>query len=206
MTTILNDENFDKEITGTDKFVLVDFFATWCEPCSVLAPILEKVAADLKDKIVLQKVNIDDSPKTAEKFGIEKIPTVVLFKNGAPVSGFVGMVPEESIKEWLENAFKNPLPTPVVEKKEVEPDTNGMIERYDNYAKSNGFRLNPNRKIVEGIINGLFQNEKKYGKKYCPCRRVKGNEAEDAKIICPCVFHKDEIQKDGHCLCNLFLK
>jgi ferredoxin-thioredoxin reductase catalytic chain len=81
-----------------------------------------------------------------------------------------------------------------------------MMEQYDNYAKSSGFRLNPDKKIVERVFNGLLANEKKYGKKYCPCRRVSGNEEEDAKKICPCVFHKEEIEKDGHCFCNLFVK
>ena len=104
METILKDENFEKEINGPqDKFVLVDFFAVWCEPCSALAPILEKVAEQFKDKVVLMKANLDDTPFNARKFGVEKIPTVVLFKNGKPVSGFVGLVPERAVKEWLEN-------------------------------------------------------------------------------------------------------
>lgn len=191
MTIILTDENFEEEIKKAEKLAVVDFFATWCEPCSMLAPILEKVAEDLKEKIVLMKVNIDEARETAGKFGIEKIPTVMIFKNGKPVSGFVGMASEASIKELIEKE---------------EPDINGMVERYDNYAKSNGFRLNPDRKTVERIINGLLANEKKYGKKYCPCRRVSGNEEEDSKKICPCAFHKDEIEKDGHCFCNLFVK
>jgi ferredoxin-thioredoxin reductase catalytic chain len=81
-----------------------------------------------------------------------------------------------------------------------------MIEQYDSYAKSNGFKLNPDKKTVERVMNGLLANEKKYGKRYCPCRRVSGNEEEDAKKICPCVFHREEIEKDGHCFCNLFVK
>ena len=67
-------------------------------------------------------------------------------------------------------------------------------------------RLNPDKKIVERVINGLLTNEKKYGKKYCPCRRVSGNIEEDEKNVCPCAFHKKEIEKDGHCFCNLFVK
>ena len=196
MTAILNDENFEDEIKirSADKLALVDFFTTWCEPCSMLSPILDKIAEDLKEKIILLKVNLDDVPNTAEKYGIEKIPTVILFKNGQPISGFAGLASEASIKEWIENSLKN------------EPDIPAGIERYDNYAKSNGFRLNPDKKTVEKIIKGIFENEKKYGKKYCPCRRVSGNESEDAKIICPCLFHKEEIEKDGHCFCNLFVK
>ncbi|MCX6720003.1 MAG: thioredoxin [Candidatus Staskawiczbacteria bacterium] len=194
MTTILTDENFDKEVSNSNKLVIVDFFATWCEPCTMLAPILEKVAEEFKDKVVLMKANVDQTPVNSGKFGVEKIPTVVLFKNGKPISGFVGMAPEASIKDWILNAEK------------TEPNIDEIAERFDNYAKSNGFRLNPDRKTVERVINGLLANEKKYGKRYCPCRRISGNEEEDSKKICPCAFHKDEIEKDGHCFCNLFVK
>jgi len=203
MTTILTDENFEREVSGSDKLVLVDFFATWCEPCAILAPILEKVAEDLKDKIILLKANLDDIPKAAGKYGVEKIPTVILFKLGKPVSGFVGLASESAIKEWIKNSTKDKGE----EKKETsQQDIDDTIERYDNYAKSNGFRLNPDAKTVERVVRGLFENQKKYGKKYCPCRRVSGDEAEDAKKICPCAFHKEEIEKDGHCFCNLFVK
>jgi len=150
-------------------------------------------------KIILLKANLDDIPKTAGKFGVEKIPTVILFKSGKPISGFVGLSSEQSIKEWLENSSKE-------QQIVSEQDIASVIERYDNYAKSNGFRLNPDKKTVERVVKGLFENQKKYGKKYCPCRRVSGDQAEDAKKICPCAFHKDEIEKDGHCFCNLFVK
>lgn len=102
----LTDKNFEKEINSTDKFVLVDFFAVWCEPCSVLAPILEKAVKRFEEKTILMKVNIDEAPATAGKFQVERIPTVVLFKKGKPISGFVGVSSEESIKSWLENAIK----------------------------------------------------------------------------------------------------
>ena len=103
----LTDKNFEKEINATDKFVLVDFFATWCGPCSVLAPILENVVEQLKDKIILMKANLDDVPQTAQKFDVDRIPAVYLFKNGKPISNFVGLIPENSIKQWLENAIKS---------------------------------------------------------------------------------------------------
>ena len=106
MENILTDENFEEEINAIDKFVLIDFFATWCEPCSILGPILEKVAEQFKDKVVLMKANVDETPTASQKFGVEKIPTVVLLKNGKPINGFVGLVPEKTIKEWLENILK----------------------------------------------------------------------------------------------------
>lgn len=104
--TILTDENFDKETNIQDKLVLVDFFAVWCEPCSVLGPILDKIVNEFSGKIILVKANLDEMPLTAQKFKIEKIPTVVLFKEGKPISGFVGLAPESSVKNWLENILK----------------------------------------------------------------------------------------------------
>jgi len=81
-----------------------------------------------------------------------------------------------------------------------------LTKEYSEYAKTNGFQLNPDRKTTDRVINGLLKNEEKNGQKYCPCRRLTGNKEEDAKKICPCVWHKDEIAKDGHCLCNLYVK
>jgi len=106
MNSNITDENFEKEVNATDKLVLVDFFATWCEPCSVLGPILERVAEHFKEKVILVKANVDDFPATAQKFGVEKIPTIVLLKNGKAINGFVGLIPEKTIKEWLENIIK----------------------------------------------------------------------------------------------------
>ena len=106
MEESLTDANFEEKINVEGKLVIVDFFATWCEPCKVLAPIIEKVAENFKEKVVLMKANLDDTPLTAQKFEIEKIPTVVIFKNSEPINGFVGLIPEASIKEWLENIIE----------------------------------------------------------------------------------------------------
>ena len=86
--------------------------------------------------------------------------------------------------------------------KEVED----LIFRYKAYAEKNGFCLNPDKQILGNLVKALLEREKKFGAKYCPCRRITGNQEEDKKIICPCIYHKEEIQKDGRCLCNLFLK
>jgi len=103
----LTDEVFEKEVNGQgDKFVLVDFFATWCGPCSVLGPILEKLSGSFTDKVVFMKADVDDVPQNAQKFGVDKIPMVVLLKNGKQVSNFVGLIPENSIKDWIENTIK----------------------------------------------------------------------------------------------------
>ncbi len=81
-----------------------------------------------------------------------------------------------------------------------------IIEWLENYAKKNGFRLNPNRAIVEKLARGLLINQKKYGARYCPCRRITGNLKEDRFKICPCKWHREEIKKYGHCFCGLFFK
>lgn len=81
-----------------------------------------------------------------------------------------------------------------------------IIEEYDKYARQNGFSLNSNKKVVEGIVKGLLKNEEKYGARYCPCRRVSGYLEKDKAKICPCSWHRKEIVKYGHCLCCLFVK
>jgi ferredoxin-thioredoxin reductase catalytic chain len=183
----LTDDNFEKEIKSADKLILVDFFATWCNPCFMLAPILDKIVDEFKEKVVLMKVDIDANPLIAQKFSIEQIPTVILFKNGKPVGGFVGLRTEEDIKDLLENVIKTEL-----------------FKESNDYAEKSGFKLNPDKEVLERVINGLAGNEKKYGKRYCPCRRRTGNQEDDSKKICPCYYHKGEIEKDGHCLCGLF--
>jgi ferredoxin-thioredoxin reductase catalytic subunit len=81
-----------------------------------------------------------------------------------------------------------------------------LKNEYEEYAKENEISLNPNEKIVNAIIEGLLNNEEKYGEKYCPCRKVTGDKEEDKKIICPCIYHLEEINSIGHCHCNLFIK
>jgi ferredoxin-thioredoxin reductase catalytic chain len=74
------------------------------------------------------------------------------------------------------------------------------------YAQKNGWVLNPDTKILDTVIRGLARNEKKYGKRYCPCRLRSGDEEKDRTIVCPCVYHRDEIAKDGHCHCQLYYR
>jgi len=102
----ITDANFEEKINVPDKLVLVDFFATWCEPCSKLGPVLEKIAEDFKDKIVLLKANVEENQFQAQKFGVDRIPAVVLLKDKKVINGFVGFMSEESIKNWLKNIIK----------------------------------------------------------------------------------------------------
>ena len=81
-----------------------------------------------------------------------------------------------------------------------------LIKKYEAYAQSQGFLVNPDRQRVENIVKALLKKEELQGDKYCPCRVVTGDKQEDKKIVCPCVYHKDEIEQMGHCLCWLFVK
>jgi len=197
MQVITSDSNLEKEINAPGRFLLVDFFATWCEPCTILGPILEKTSESFRDKVVFIKADLDSVPAAAQAFGVEKIPTVILFKDGKPISGFVGLAAENAIEEWLKKSTEMP---------EAEPAADGLIKEFGDYAKSNGFKLNSDTKTVDRIAKGLLANKSKYGQMYCPCRRVSGDKEEDAKKICPCFWHKEEIKKDGRCFCGLYVK
>ena len=198
----LTDQNFEEVVEKSEKPVLVDFFADWCPPCSVLAPILEKIAEDFKEKIIFIKVNLNKIPLTAQKLGIDRIPTVILFEKGKSVGGFVGLQPEAIIKNWLEEIINLKNGKRETEKEKIEK----IVKEYENYAREKRFKLNPDRKIVERIIQGLLKNEKTYEKRYCPCRRVTGNAENDEKNVCPCAYHLEELEKFSHCLCQLFVK
>jgi len=99
---LLTDSNFMEFIKNSDKPVLVDIFTQWCPPCKMLTPVIEKVASDYKEKIVVAKIDLDASPIIGNKFGVEVIPTVILFKDGEVVDKFVGFKPEQEIKKWID--------------------------------------------------------------------------------------------------------
>lgn len=88
----------------------------------------------------------------------------------------------------------------------MEKDIEEAIKKYEEYAKKNGLKLNPNRDLLEALAKRLLENGKKYGARYCPCRVVKSQPQIEEKNICPCFYSKKEIEENGHCLCWLFLK
>jgi len=80
-----------------------------------------------------------------------------------------------------------------------------LLELLKNYAEKLGFQIQPDVEHRDKIIQGLLENQRKFGYRYCPCRVITGDRVKDARIICPCVYHKEEIRKMGHCHCGLFL-
>jgi thioredoxin 1 len=104
-TTVATDENFGTDVLGSDKPVLVDFWAEWCGPCKMIGPSLEEISEELGDKVTIAKLNIDDHPDTPSKYGVRGIPTMILFKNGEPVETKVGAAPKAQLKSWLEAAL-----------------------------------------------------------------------------------------------------
>ncbi|MDP8228551.1 MAG: thioredoxin [Candidatus Electryoneaceae bacterium] len=101
---ILTDAEFETKAIQSDIPVLVDFWAPWCGPCRFVGPILTQIAEEHSD-IIIGKMNVDDNPNTAQKFGITGIPTMILFKDGEPVERIVGAVPKPMIEETLKKHF-----------------------------------------------------------------------------------------------------
>tara|TARA_B100000003_G_scaffold86575_1_gene77549 strand:- start:254 stop:577 length:324 start_codon:yes stop_codon:yes gene_type:complete len=99
----LNDSNFDDEVVKSDKPVLVDFWAEWCGPCKMIAPSVEKISEEYSDKLKVGKLDVDSNPNISSTFGIRSIPTLLIFKNGAPVDQIVGAVSKEAISSKVEN-------------------------------------------------------------------------------------------------------
>ena len=98
----IDDSKFDQIVLQADKPVLVDLWANWCRPCLMVAPILDELAEEYSGRISFVKLDVDQNPKTAAKYGIMSIPTLLIFKNGEPVSHIVGVRPKVELKQSLD--------------------------------------------------------------------------------------------------------
>ncbi len=101
MTTAVTTSTFETEVLGSEQPVIVDFWAEWCGPCHAVAPVLDKIADERASELRLVKVNIDEEPELAQRYGIMSIPTIVLFKNGEPAAAAVGAQPKSMLEKSL---------------------------------------------------------------------------------------------------------
>ena len=100
----VTDASFSEDVLKSETPVLVDFWAEWCGPCRIVAPLLDEIAAELGEKVKIVKLNVDENPNTAAKYGIMSIPTLMLFKNGEIASRQVGAAPKQKLHQWISGA------------------------------------------------------------------------------------------------------
>jgi thioredoxin 1 len=100
----VSDADFDAQVLKSAEPVVVDFWAEWCGPCKMIAPALEELAGAMNGKVKIVKLNVDENPATAAKYGIMSIPTLMLFKNGELASRQVGAAPKQKLEQWITTA------------------------------------------------------------------------------------------------------
>ena len=98
---MITSENFDRTVMQSEKTVLIDFWAGWCGPCRMLAPIIDEIAEEYADSVTVGKINVDEQPQLAAAFGVESIPTLIAFKNGVLLGALVGLQTKESVIDLI---------------------------------------------------------------------------------------------------------
>ncbi|MBM3166902.1 MAG: thioredoxin [Chloroflexi bacterium] len=101
----VNQDSFQKSVLEAQRPILVDFWAPWCGPCRAVAPVVEELAKEYQGKIDFAKVNVDESPFVASKFGVMSIPTLIMFKGGKPLEQVVGFKPKDQLKKLIDNTL-----------------------------------------------------------------------------------------------------
>ena len=105
----VSDSDFASTVIDSDRPVLVDFWAEWCGPCRALGPTIDELASDYESQLAVVKVNVDDSPQTAAKFGVRSIPTIMLFRDGKPTETAVGARPKAQLAELIDRNLDRPV-------------------------------------------------------------------------------------------------
>ena len=100
----VSDSDFEAQVLQSAEPVVVDFWAEWCGPCKMIAPALEEIAGSMNGKVKIVKLNVDESPKTASKYGVMSIPTLMIFKGGEMASRQVGAAPKQKLQQWISAA------------------------------------------------------------------------------------------------------
>ncbi|CAN5325866.1 hypothetical protein BH18ACT12_BH18ACT12_03000 [soil metagenome] len=101
MATAVTEQSFEEEVLQSDKPVIVDFWAEWCGPCHAVSPVLDRIVEERGDELKLVKVNIDEQPALSQRFGVQSIPTMILFKDGEPAAAAIGAQPKPAIEKAL---------------------------------------------------------------------------------------------------------
>jgi thioredoxin 1 len=104
-TSKVTDASFDADVLRAQGPVLVDFWAEWCGPCKMIAPHLEELASEMKGKVTVAKINIDENPQTPMKYGVKGIPTLILFKSGQVAATKIGALAKSKLLEWVESVL-----------------------------------------------------------------------------------------------------
>jgi len=100
----VSDANFEAEVLKSAEPVVVDFWAEWCGPCKMIAPVLDELAGSMQGRVKIVKLNVDENPDTAAKYGIMSIPTLMIFKNGEMASRQIGAAPKQKLEQWITSA------------------------------------------------------------------------------------------------------
>jgi thioredoxin 1 len=101
MATTVTEQSFEQEVLQSDKPVIVDFWAEWCGPCHAVAPVLDRIVEESNGDLKLVKVNIDEQPALSQRFGVQSIPTMILFKDGEPAAAAIGAQPKPALEKAL---------------------------------------------------------------------------------------------------------
>ena len=104
-TKEVTDASFNTDVLESAKPVVVDFWASWCGPCKQIAPALEEISDELSNEVTILKLNIDENPDAPTKYGVQGIPTMILFKNGEVAATQIGAIPKSALKDWVQRGL-----------------------------------------------------------------------------------------------------